>query len=39
MDHGKIAESGTHQDLLLKNGLYAEMYKKQQMSENEGDET
>jgi len=39
MDHGKIAESGTHQDLLLKNGLYAEMYKKQQMSENDGDET
>jgi ATP-binding cassette subfamily B protein len=39
MDHGKIAESGTHQELLLKNGLYAEMYKKQQMSENEGDET
>ena len=30
LDKGKIAEQGTHKELLQKNGLYAEMWKRQQ---------
>ena len=33
MDDGKIAEQGTHDELMLQNGLYAEMYQKQQQSD------
>ncbi|MBX3081634.1 MAG: ABC transporter ATP-binding protein [Anaerolineae bacterium] len=29
LDHGRIAERGTHQELLDKNGLYAEIYRLQ----------
>jgi len=37
MDEGKIAEQGTHEELLGKNGLYAEMYARQQASEADTD--
>ncbi len=30
LENGKIAEQGTHKELLLKNGLYAEMWMRQQ---------
>lgn len=30
LDNGKIAEQGTHKELLQKNGLYAEMWMRQQ---------
>ena len=30
LEEGKIAEMGTHESLLLKNGLYAELYRTQQ---------
>jgi ATP-binding cassette, subfamily B, multidrug efflux pump len=30
LDEGRIAEQGTHQQLLAQNGLYAEMYARQQ---------
>ncbi|RYY49437.1 MAG: ABC transporter ATP-binding protein [Chitinophagaceae bacterium] len=33
MDDGRIAESGTHNELLAQNGIYAAMYRKQQESE------
>jgi len=33
LDHGSIAESGTHQHLLQLNGIYAEMYQKQLLEE------
>jgi ATP-binding cassette subfamily B protein len=29
LDNGKITEQGTHEDLLSKNGSYAEMHRKQ----------
>ena len=29
LDHGRIMEQGTHQELLEKNGVYADMYHKQ----------
>ena len=29
MDHGKIAETGTHDELMQKNGLYAEFFNAQ----------
>jgi len=35
MDHGSIAESGTHNELMAKNGMYAEMYKRQKIAENQ----
>ena len=34
LDEGKIAEQGTHIELLAKNGLYAQMHKKQISLEN-----
>jgi len=36
LDHGRIAESGTHRDLLERNGLYAHMWSLQQ-HENEAE--
>ena len=30
LEEGKIAEMGTHESLLVKNGLYAELYRAQQ---------
>ena len=30
LENGKIGEQGTHKELLLKNGLYAEMWMRQQ---------
>ena len=35
LDAGKIAEEGTHQQLLEKNGIYAEMYARQQEQDRE----
>lgn len=35
LDHGKIAEEGTHAGLLQKNGLYASIYERQQLEEVE----
>ncbi|HEY5371539.1 MAG TPA: ABC transporter ATP-binding protein [Hanamia sp.] len=35
LQDGAIAEQGTHQSLLELNGLYAEMYRRQQQKENE----
>lgn len=37
MDEGQIAEMGTHEMLLKKNGIYAEMYHQQQSREQETD--
>ncbi len=34
LNDGEIAEQGTHEELLLKNGLYAEMYRHQQKHES-----
>ncbi len=34
MDDGKIVEQGSHTELLMKNGYYAEMYSRQQEQEN-----
>jgi len=33
LDNGKIIEDGTHEQLLAVNGLYADMYSKQQLEE------
>jgi ATP-binding cassette subfamily B protein len=33
LDEGRIIERGTHQDLVLKGGLYADLYRQQQLSE------
>ena len=33
LDDGKLVEKGTHQDLLEKNGYYAELYRMQQLEE------
>ncbi len=35
LDDGRIAEKGTHQELLALNGLYAELYQKQQQTGKE----
>ena len=34
MDDGRIAEQGTHMELLKRKGLYAEMYARQQQEDN-----
>jgi len=34
LDEGRIAEEGTHEDLLLRNGIYTEMYNRQQAERN-----
>lgn len=33
LDHGRIVESGTHQDLMRRNGFYAEMFRAQSAEE------
>ena len=33
MDHGKVIEQGTHRELLLHNGRYAQMWQMQQVAE------
>ena len=35
LDHGRLAETGTHRDLLARDGLYAEMWARQQAEEEE----
>lgn len=37
LDHGKITESGTHEELLSKGGEYAKLYQKQLAEEAEND--
>lgn len=37
LDEGLIVEQGTHEDLLLENGYYAEMYRKQQEQDRKMD--
>jgi len=34
LDDGKIAEQGTHESLLQQQGIYAEMYQRQQVQDN-----
>jgi ATP-binding cassette, subfamily B, multidrug efflux pump len=36
LEDGRIAEQGTHQQLLARNGLYAEMYARQQTESDNG---
>ena len=33
LDHGRVAESGTHDALVRRGGLYAELYRKQLLEE------
>ena len=35
MENGKIAETGNHKELMNLNGIYAEMYRNQQVKEDE----
>ncbi|EUJ32825.1 hypothetical protein MFLO_06019 [Listeria floridensis FSL S10-1187] len=37
VDGGKVVERGTHQELMQKDGWYAEMYHEQQLEERSGD--
>ena len=34
LDHGKIVESGTYEELIAQNGFFAELVKRQQIEEN-----
>lgn len=36
MDHGRVIEQGTHRELLLRNGRYAQMWQMQQIAEETG---
>lgn len=36
LDEGAIAEQGTHESLMQRNGLYAAMYQRQQLQEHQG---
>ena len=38
LEDGKIIEQGTHQELMAKNGYYADLYNRQQSSEDEEEE-
>ena len=38
LDEGQVAERGTHAQLLRKNGLYAEMWARQQSERDEAEE-
>ena len=35
LDHGRIVERGTHQALLAANGLYTQMWERQQARQDE----
>lgn len=35
LDEGKMVETGTHEELLAKNGYYSELYARQQTGEEE----
>lgn len=37
LDDGQVAESGTHRELLAKNGLYAEMWERQAADQDRGE--
>ncbi|MCQ2537456.1 MAG: ABC transporter ATP-binding protein/permease [Lachnospiraceae bacterium] len=36
LDEGKVAEYGTHEELVAKGGMYADLYEKQLLEESEG---
>jgi ATP-binding cassette subfamily B multidrug efflux pump len=38
MEDGRIIEQGTHEELMAKNGYYADLYRRQQSTEEEDDE-
>ena len=38
LDHGRLAESGSHTELLRRDGLYAEMWARQQTEERESEQ-
>ena len=35
MENGHIAEQGTHQELMAQNGIYTDMYRRQQSLDGE----